>query len=165
MKHLMAVALLLLTIASCSPARRLASISAAHPEAAAALCAQLYPVKEMSTVVTQTRIDTQYLQGRPVYVDCDSAAARRKAGDTARLIVAVPCPPPQLITRLVTKDSIVRVESTAALVAARDERQAAILQATELRSGRNSWRLVALLLIGYCAVRLALRLWLKINLP
>lgn len=152
-------------LASCSPATRLNRLASKAPLAAAGMCARMYPVRESVDVRIETRTDTQYRSGPVVFVDCDSANARRYPGDTSRLIVAAPCPPARLIRTLVTKDSIVRIENTAALYEARSEARSAELQVASLTKSRQIWRLFALILFAYTALRLVAKAWLKVSLP
>lgn len=157
---------LLLTVAvltcSCNPTKRLRAIDAKHPLATATFCAERFPVTENTTVRVDTVTDVQYLPAEPYYIDCDSARLHRT--DTGRLLVHVPCPPAQLITRLVTKDSIVRVENRAAIVAARltaDKWQAKHETVIKWRN-RFAWAagIGWILIIGTVLIRLFRPRWL-----
>lgn len=115
---LLAIMLFLAALfSSCSATKRLRWINANHPQASAQFYAERYPVIEKTEVRIDTVTNIAYMPSEVMYVDCDSAALHRT--ETGRLLVSIPCPPTQLITHLVTKDSIVRVENRAALEASR----------------------------------------------
>ncbi len=148
---------------ACTPQKRLARMAHKNPLAAAIVCADMFPVKESVEVRYDTVSNTLYMPGEVMYVDCDSAKAHRQ--DTGRLVVRIPCPPMQLITRLVTKDSIVRVENTAALYAARTQSGEWQAKCLSARHTRNILWCIAGILLAYTVFRILARIYLRIALP
>lgn len=153
--------LIMLLLCSCNPQWRLAALSARHPRAAVAVCTQLFPVKENTRVEVRTVTDTAYLPGSVVSVNCDSLLWYKEDPR----VIRVPCPPQAVITKVITKDSTVVVENTAALKAAQAETGVLKVEAAAMKTKRDMWRMAALIFMLYAAIRIALRLWLKINLP
>ena len=141
--------ILLVLLCSCNAQKRFATIAAKHPNDAAHACAALFPVHDSvivhtDTVTTTTQGETQY-----VTVNCDSAVKYKH--DTTGVLVRLACPPAQLITKVVTKDSIVYVENTARIKALEGDATKANDKVDRLKKGRNTWRgigLISLVVIG-----------------
>lgn len=153
-------------MSACSAEKRITRIAAKHPGALARPCATFYP----STILKDsTRV--QYLPGSTIYsydtivtrVDCDSVI---KVPGASRVVYrSTPCPPSITRVDTVLRDRFRELERTDKLETANKARDLAREDAIRLKSGRNSWRLIALIFIAYSAIRIILRYWLKISLP
>lgn len=150
----------LLFFISCNTEKEILSKAAKHPQAVAAACAQLFPIKENITVRVDTVTQTVKLPAEYVIVNCDSAEHHR-TDSTTTMYVRVPCPPQEVITKLVTKDSIVREENTARITSLEYQINNSKAEAIRLQHGRNLWRKFAIILMAYTAIRIILKFYLK----
>lgn len=153
---------------SCSgPVKQLAKIQANHPAALAKACADWYPI----TVVKDSTI-TKYLKGEVIEGPTVFVTADCPEKDGKRVTIKVPCPPSSTQVDTVYKERFREKESTAKLAV--KEAELADTQkklsdsekrADRLHGGRNNWRWIALVLMGYCAARIVLRMYTRISLP
>ena len=88
------------------------------------VCAERFPVKEFTTVKIQTEYDTVQLPGR-IHTITDTIPC--PDGSKIPVSFTKPCPPVQIITKTVTKDSTITIEKT-------DKVDACLKQAEKLRS-------------------------------
>jgi hypothetical protein len=89
-----------------------------------AICAERFPVKEFTTVKIETKYDTILQPGRVITIT-DTVPC--PDGSKVPVSYTKPCPPDHVITKTVTKDSIVTIEKT-------DKVDACLKQAEKLRS-------------------------------
>lgn len=157
-----------LILTSCDTSRRAAirgaKIQAAQPEVMARLCAQYYPVKEVTTT------EIEYIHGRTdtihneVMVDCDTVFLNR---DIPR-VVRVKCPPSTHTTDTVLKSVVSYKENTAKIQAINNELSQCVTdreKASTLAKNRGWWLLaLALYLLTKNVLRImfpALGVFLK----
>ena len=127
-----------------------------YEEMAAGKCAVWYPVVEnVSPAVVNTVIDTFYIEGETVYIDCDSvvqAAKGSEPGKSATNMKRVPvkCPPNMTIHRVDSVKTVVTKVNTA-------EIRAKTLEAERYRSAATTsrtWAIIGWALAGLLAIGL-----------
>lgn len=127
-----------------------------YEEMAAGKCAVWYPIKEeVLPAEVITSIDTLYIEGETVYVDCDSIMKMTKPGSSDQSEpgkpgrVTVKCPPSQVIHRTDTIKTTIIKENTAALRAKSLEAERYMAGAVAARTWAIiGWVLAILLAIG-----------------
>lgn len=156
-----------LSVSSCySPkkaTRQVLKAQTYHPEVVAKACADLFPIKETTVTKIVTKEGKTDTVANYVLVDCDSVV--KSDGGKLRHQIRIPCPPSLTRVDTVEKDRLVIQENTARVSQLTTEKQNERDARIKAESGRGMWRMWCLILIGYCVVRIALRLWLKISLP
>jgi hypothetical protein len=141
--------------------RHLVRAHVLHPDLTAGACADWYPIQTHDSVRVEYKQGETVMRYDTVRVDCDEVTP----DSTGRRIVYTPCPPcPTRTDTLLRTWTQVR-ENTARVRELEGQRDKAKSAYIEMRGNRNWWRIIALILIGYTVVRIALRVWLKISLP
>lgn len=95
--------IIILLLTSCVSSKKVHKYLDKHPEEAAQFCAEAFPVKDTVIVRDSIRFDTLYLETEPEIIR-DSFWLK---GDTIIRQVTKNCPPHQVVTKTVTKDSLI----------------------------------------------------------
>jgi hypothetical protein len=153
---LIVITFLALGFCGCSASKKAHSYFNEHPEEFAKDCADAYPVKDSIIVRDSTSYDTLYVDNEVVLRD---TVTRTIEGKTQVFYREKKCPPHEVITKTVRKDSIIIRRDTAKETALKQDFDAEKLRSEKYKDKFNWWRISCLITWLLAAIYIAARIF------